>query len=96
MYNDLTGEENKKIWLIFEDRDKVLWACTFDNGKLYRFNRQLNRFEVFSQVLNDLISITEDKNGYMWVGNSHQLIRIDKENRKNLIYEIGKPMRAHL
>jgi len=92
--NDISGEENEQVWLIFEDRHRMLWVSTFGNGKLYRFDRQLNRFEVFSQELNDLIAITEDRNGVMWAGNSHQLIKIDKEDRNHVIYEIGKPIRS--
>jgi signal transduction histidine kinase/ligand-binding sensor domain-containing protein/DNA-binding response OmpR family regulator len=92
--NDSTGDENKNAWLIYEDKYKNLWATTFSNGKLYRFDRQQNRFIVFSQNLNDLISITEDHTNALWAGNSHQLIRIDPRNKQHLIYEIGKPVRS--
>lgn len=92
--NNLTGEENKNVLLLYEDREKDLWATTFGNGKLYRFNRALNRFEAFDQQLNDLISFTQDHDGHLWAGNSYQLIRIDTRNRKHSIYEIGKPIRS--
>lgn len=92
--NDSTGDENKNAWLIYEDYYKNLWATTFGNGKLYRLNRQQNRFEAFDQNLNDLISLTEDHNHALWGGNSHQLILIDRQSRKHIAYEIGKPVRA--
>lgn len=92
--NDSTGEENKNAWLIYEDRDNDLWATTFGSGKLYRFNRQANRFEIFGQELNDLISLTEDHTGALWAGNSYQLIRIDKVKHRHTMYEIGKPVRS--
>ena len=92
--NEVTGEENGNVWLLYEDRENNLWATTFANGRLYRFNRRLNRFDAFDQNLIDLISIIEDQNGALWAGNSHQLIKIDKQNKKHKIFEIGKPVRA--
>jgi signal transduction histidine kinase/DNA-binding response OmpR family regulator/streptogramin lyase len=92
--NNTTGDENKNVWLIYEDRDKNLWATTFGAGRLYRFNESLDRFELFDQQLNDLIAIKEDHNGYLWAGNSYQLVRIDKKGAKHVNYEIGKPVRA--
>jgi signal transduction histidine kinase/ligand-binding sensor domain-containing protein/DNA-binding response OmpR family regulator len=92
--NDSTGYENKNAWLIYEDHDKKLWVTTFGAGKLYLFNRPLNRFQVFDQKLNDLVAITEDHQQALWAGNSHQLIRIDRKNRKHVYYEIGKPIRS--
>jgi signal transduction histidine kinase/ligand-binding sensor domain-containing protein/DNA-binding NarL/FixJ family response regulator len=92
--NDSTGAENKNVWLLYLDREEQLWASTFGNGKLYRFNRASNRFEVFDQELNDLISLEEDSRGELWGGNSYQLSRIDKKNRQHAHYNIGKPIRA--
>ncbi len=93
-FNTATGEENKNIWLLYEDRSNNLWATTFADGKLYRFNRIANRWDVFSQAFNDLIALTEDRSGALWGGNSHQLIYIDRTNRNSSFYEIGKPVRA--
>jgi streptogramin lyase len=92
--NATTGEENRNICLLYEDRDKDLWATTFGNGKLYRFNRQQDRFELFDSKLNDLIAIAEDHTGALWVGNARQLIRLNKQNRNHTYYETGKPVRA--
>lgn len=92
--NPITGEENKNVWLVYEGRDKNLWATTFSRGKLYRFNRQLKRFDLFDPYLTDLISFMEDAAGKLWAGNSHQLIQIDKQNGEHVYYEIGKPIRA--
>jgi signal transduction histidine kinase/ligand-binding sensor domain-containing protein/DNA-binding response OmpR family regulator len=92
--NEVTGEENSKVVILYQDVDRNLWATTFINGKLYRLNRQANKFEVFNQDFADLISMAEDRSHGLWAGNSHQLIKIDKENKRHLIYEIGKPVRA--
>jgi signal transduction histidine kinase/ligand-binding sensor domain-containing protein/DNA-binding NarL/FixJ family response regulator len=92
--NETTGQENKNVWLLYEDREQNFWATTFGNGKLYRLNRQQNRFEMFDTELNDLISIAEDHNGVLWAGNARQLIRLDRQNKKHVFYETGKPVRA--
>jgi ligand-binding sensor domain-containing protein len=84
--NETTGEENKNVWLLYEDRDKNFWATTFGSGKLYRLNRQQNRFEMFDTELNDLISIAEDHTGALWAGNARQLIRLDPKNKKHDFY----------
>lgn len=92
--NDSTRSENKNVWLLYEDSKNNLWASTFGNGKLYLFNRALNRFEAFDQHLNDLIAISEDRDGTLWAGNSYQLTRIDQQRKQHGIYNIGKPIRA--
>ncbi|MEI6948941.1 two-component regulator propeller domain-containing protein [Paraflavisolibacter sp. H34] len=89
-----TGEENKNVWLVYEDRDKVLWATTFIQGRLYRFNREADRFETFDAELNDLIALTEDRSGQLWGGNSYQLILIDKQTKKHRYFSTEKPVRA--
>jgi len=92
--NSKTGEDNKFVWLLYEDKNKDLWASTFYNGKLYKLNRQADRFEMFDETLYDIIAMQEDSQGILWAGNSHQLIKIDRENNKHHFFEIGKPVRA--
>lgn len=92
--NEVTGTENKNAWLVYEDKEKDIWATTFGVGKVYLFNRKQNRFEVFDQELDDLIALTEDRAGNLWGGNSYQLIKIDKKNKKHVTYEFGKPIRS--
>lgn len=92
--NDAAGIENKKVWKLFVDSRNMLWATTFGNGKLYRFNYTTNRFEVFSHELYDLISFIEDRNGVLWAGNSQSLIRIDLENKKHKYFSFRRPVRS--
>ncbi|MFN8252488.1 MAG: two-component regulator propeller domain-containing protein [Ferruginibacter sp.] len=93
-FNDSLGAENKNVWLLYEDRSLHLWATTFSNGKLYRYNAAADKFEVFSQQLNNLVSFFEDTKGDLWAGNSHQLIKIDRANKQHRFFETGKPIRA--
>jgi signal transduction histidine kinase/ligand-binding sensor domain-containing protein/DNA-binding response OmpR family regulator len=92
--NDSTGIENSNVWKLYLDHEKTLWATSFGNGKLYRYNEQANRFEVFDQQLYDLISILEDETGTLWAGNSHLLIRIDRQHKRHQYFEMKKPVRA--
>jgi signal transduction histidine kinase/DNA-binding response OmpR family regulator/streptogramin lyase len=92
--NSATGDVNNNVLLLYEDKKQNLWATTFGSGKLYRYNEALNRFEVFDQSLNDLIAIAEDHLGFLWTGNSHQLIKVDRIGKLHKYYEIGKPVRA--
>lgn len=92
--NNVTGEENRNAWLLYEDKAKTLWATTFVDGPLYFFDRSLSRFVVFDQKVNDLVSILEDSKGQLWGGNTGTLIRIDRKNKQHRFYNLGKPVRA--
>jgi signal transduction histidine kinase/DNA-binding response OmpR family regulator/streptogramin lyase len=92
--NPATGIENKNVWLLYQDKDHDLWATTFGKGKLYRFNRQADKFEVFDDSLEDILSIYEDHAGNLWLGNWGQLILLDKKNKKFITHEIDNPIRA--
>lgn len=92
--NELTGEENRNVCLLYEDREKNFWATTFGSGKLYRLNRSKDRFELFDAKPNDPLAIAEDHTGALWVGNARQLVRIDKQTLHHVFYETGKPVRA--
>ena len=93
-YNPQTGVENKNAWLLYEDRQKTLWATTFSQGALYRYNRPADRFESFAPGAIDLVSFMEDAAGQLWGGNSASLVAIDKSTGKHVDYAIGKPVRA--
>lgn len=93
-FNDVTGRENFNVWKLYLDREKTLWATTFGNGKLYRYNEQADKFEVFGQELYDLIAFYEDAQGVLWAGNSHLLIKVDRQNKEHQYFEMKKPVRA--
>lgn len=89
-----TGIENVNVWQLLEDQDRTLWATTFSGGRLYFFNRNLNRFEVFKNLKEDLFGITEDRNKILWGGNASALIKINRKRGKHIYYNIGKPVRV--
>jgi signal transduction histidine kinase/ligand-binding sensor domain-containing protein/CheY-like chemotaxis protein/AraC-like DNA-binding protein len=91
--NTSSGTENQNVWMLYEDRQHALWATTF-GGSLYFFNRKYDRFDVYSHELNDILSIFQDRDNVLWVGNAHELIKIDRNNHQHIRYEIDKPVRA--
>ncbi|MFT4092409.1 MAG: two-component regulator propeller domain-containing protein [Niabella sp.] len=86
--------ENRIAIRIYCDARNNLWVTTYENGHLYLYNKALDRFEVFDQNLGDLMSVYEDRQGVLWAGNSYQLVKIDRVNRKHHFYDIGKTVRC--
>lgn len=93
--NISTGTVNKDVWLLFEDGKKRLWAGTYGEGRLYIFDRKLNKFNVFDQNISDPYSFYEDSKGQLWCGTAESLIKIDTtQKRSHIFYRLDKPVRA--
>jgi signal transduction histidine kinase/ligand-binding sensor domain-containing protein/DNA-binding response OmpR family regulator len=90
--------ENKMVYQLCVDHEGVIWATTLQEGgikgALYRYNKQLNRFEAFDTNLTELFALKEDRKGELWAGNLTQLIRIDRKNKQHQFYTIGKIVRS--
>lgn len=93
--NDIQIRLRPLILNLLEDVDKNFWAASLQYG-LFKFNRQKNVFESFDNKLRDLFVLKEDKNHVLWAGNLSGLIRIDKANKKDAFFSIGKPVRSIL
>lgn len=93
-YNEALGIVHANVRKLYLDRENNLWAATFGNGKLYRYNETADRFEAFDQALFDVVSFLEDDAGTLWAGDSYRLIRLDKKNKRHRLFPIGKPVRA--
>ncbi|MEO5912292.1 MAG: two-component regulator propeller domain-containing protein [Pelobium sp.] len=93
-YNPALSLNNRNVLQIFEDSKKDLWATTYASGRLYKYNREDDKFEVFDQNLDDIYFLTENKNGDFLAGNASRLIKIDRTFKKHQFYDIGKPVRA--
>ncbi|WP_316838963.1 two-component regulator propeller domain-containing protein [Pedobacter gandavensis] len=94
--NPANGLEFKNVWKLYEDASKTLWASTFDNGGLYRFNPGLKRFELFDGTIGNILCFQEDAKGNLWAGTDNKLIRIDRKSKRHLVYHIGYRVRAIL
>jgi len=92
-YNPFKGEEEKNIWFLFEDSQKKLWASATNRGTLYCLNRPSDKFEVFDTAIADVQCMTEDRDGNLWAGNYFSLIKIDRANKKHVVYNLGFTMR---
>jgi signal transduction histidine kinase/ligand-binding sensor domain-containing protein/DNA-binding response OmpR family regulator len=93
--NDFRTTLSPLILNLLEDADKNFWAGSLQYG-LFKLNRQKKVFELFDGRIKDLMVLKEDKNKTMWAGDLSHLIRIDKTNRKDVLFDIGKPVRSIL
>lgn len=92
--NPATGAEEHNAWLVYEDAQKNIWASTTNDGSLYRFDRNNNRFEIFDPSIINLQSIAEDQAGNLWGGNYTSLIQISRNDKTHHTFTIGYPVRC--
>ncbi|MFP9114403.1 two-component regulator propeller domain-containing protein [Flavobacterium sp. RHBU_3] len=95
-YNPVTKQNERNIWLVFEDSRKHVWASATNEGCLYRFNTGSNAFEIFDPKIKNLQCLAETADGKLWGGNYTSLYCIDVTTRKHKAYEIGYPVRSVL
>ncbi|MEO6720552.1 MAG: two-component regulator propeller domain-containing protein [Ferruginibacter sp.] len=93
-FNPTTREVENKVWRMFEDTKKNIWASTTNDGSLYLFDRKANEFQIFDASIKNLQSIAEDNEGNFWGGNYTSLIKIDRSEKKHQTYPIGYPVRC--
>ncbi len=93
-FNTSYNRLDKNVWKLFEDKENNIWASTFSTGSLYLFDRRTNTFRLFDENLPEILTIIEDKNGTMWVGDMTTLIKIDKRNKQHTRFRIGNRVRA--
>lgn len=93
-YNPNTNTEESRVWLLYEDCMKNLWASTSNDGTLYMLNREANRFELFDKSIINIQCLAEDKQGNLWGGNYSSLIRIDRAGKQHKRYELGYTVRC--
>lgn len=93
-YNPNTNMVENKVWLLYEDCRKDLWASTSNDGTLYILNRKSNQFELYDKRIANVQCLAEDRQGALWGGNYSQLIRIDREGRHHQWYELGYTIRC--
>ena len=93
-YNPYTRNEEKNVWLVYEDVYKTLWASTVNTGTLYTFNRKTRRFDLFDPAIEDVQCLSEDREGNLWGGNYTSLVKIDRVNKRHIFYKIGYTVRS--
>ncbi|HLZ89680.1 MAG TPA: two-component regulator propeller domain-containing protein, partial [Puia sp.] len=94
-FNPLTRSEENKVWIVYEDKDRRLWASTSNNGTLYLYDPAGDHFEAVDPAgISNLQCLAEDKRGGFWGGTYTALVKIDRVNKKHLVYPIGYPVRC--
>ena len=93
-FNPGNGTEENNVWQVYEDAQKRLWASATNEGSLYLYNRETDKFELFDGSLSNLQCLAEDSEGNFWGGNYTTLIKIDRLHKKHKVYPIGYPVRC--
>ncbi|WP_276484851.1 hybrid sensor histidine kinase/response regulator transcription factor [Paraflavitalea pollutisoli] len=94
LFNPNTNTYENNSWLVYQDRQKDIWAGATNDGSLYRFNRAANRFDLFDASIVNLQCMTEDRAGDLWGGNYTSVIHIDRLHKEHRVYPIGFPVRT--
>lgn len=94
--NPTTSLVEPNTWLVFEDRNKTIWASTTNNGCLYRLNRELDKFELFDAAVRDVQSLAQTSDGKIWAGNYSSLIQLEIPGKQHKVYPLGVPVRSIL
>ncbi|GGH78362.1 signal transduction histidine kinase/ligand-binding sensor domain-containing protein/DNA-binding response OmpR family regulator [Filimonas zeae] len=92
-FNEKNQYEDCYVWQLYEDRLHNLWAGTCSSGRLYKYNRTADKFEVFDDRIRDVISLAEDRSGNLWAGNFNTLVRIDTQKNNHRFYTVNFPVR---
>jgi signal transduction histidine kinase/DNA-binding response OmpR family regulator len=84
----------KNIWVLFRGKDQVLWAASPDDEGLYRYNRTSDQFDFVDAKIRGIISITEDENGNLWIGNFTKLFQFNPGTMKKKEIDVKYPVRS--
>ncbi|WP_243751657.1 two-component regulator propeller domain-containing protein [Niastella caeni] len=95
-YNPATREKENNVWLLYQDAQNRLWASATNEGSLYLFNRQADRFDLYDKDITNLQCLSEDRQGGFWGGNYSTLIKIDRTGNNHRRYNLGHTVRCIL
>ncbi|MNF72178.1 Two component regulator propeller [compost metagenome] len=84
----------KNIWVLFRGKDNVLWASSPDDEGLYRYNRTSDQFDFVDAKIRGIISITEDEDGNLWIGNFTKLFQFNPKTMKKKEIDVKYPVRS--
>lgn len=95
-YNPVTKQQEPNIWLLYKDSHKNIWASATNQGCLYFFDQQQQKFQLFDSSVKDIQSMIETRDGDLWAGDYNTLMQIDPVSRKRKTFAIGYPVRSLL
>lgn len=93
-FNTYTCVDDINIWKLYQDKQHNIWAGTTKGGALYRYNKNIDKFELFDHKLKDIHTLFQDSKGRLWAGNYTELIEIDPIHKKHRYTKINYAIRA--
>ena len=89
-----TGMKRNNIWNLFEDKSGEIWASSFGEGGLFKWNEKLDKFEIISNRLGNVLCFLESKSGEFWLGNDSEIILYNQITGGIKKYGIGYRIRS--
>ncbi len=93
---DTASLQYHQIQSLYEDLDHDLWIGTWSGG-LHKYNREQNKIERISFASGNINDLSQDAEGYLWVGTNKVLHKYNKKNDKTATYHFwsteGSPER---
>jgi len=93
-FNTTTKSTDRNAWSIYEDRLRNIWVGTCTDGGFYKFNRNKDKFELFSSKITNVISINEDQQGMLWMGTFSSLLCLSKDQKTIKTFNLNTAVRA--
>lgn len=93
-FNPKVNANQKNIWVLFRSKDNILWAASPDDEGLYRYNETQDRFDFVDAKIRGIISIAEDKEANLWIGNFTDLVKFNPKTMKKKEIDLKYPVRS--
>lgn len=84
----------KNIWVLFRSKEGVLWVASPDEEGLYRYNNATDQFDFVDAKITGIISMAEDVQGNLWLGNFTKLIKLNLKTMKHQEFDFKYPVRS--
>ncbi len=94
LFNPKYNVIQKNIWVLYRGKDGVLWVGSPDEEGLYRYNEASDKFDFVDAKIRGIISMAEDKNGNLWIGNFTKLIQFNPKTMKRKEIDVKYPVRS--
>ncbi len=94
LFNPKYKNVQKNVWVLFRTKEDVLWAASPDEEGLYRYNNAIDQFEFVDAKVRGIISMCQDVEGNLWVGNFTSLIKLNLKTMKHQEFVVNYPVRS--
>ncbi|WP_289660106.1 hybrid sensor histidine kinase/response regulator transcription factor [Flavobacterium panacagri] len=93
-FNPKVGANQKNFWVLFRAKNNVLWAASPDDEGLYRYNETQDKFDFVDAKIRGIISIAEDHNANLWIGNFTDLVEFNPKTMQRKVIDLKYPVRS--